>query len=308
MQSKRSRAPDKGLACSFLIPLLGGCFSSFSPSRNGNAQRWLAWFDCPAKTPRKTRQSPRRLSERTPSVPTHRRLNPHFFATSYIPAANTPQPMGLTMQIIPAQLTSNDTRKQVRSAHNVPFQRPDRGACPTKTLLLGRNCPHPHPPPLTPDAEKTEPGSYYMIKEVRMTALVISSNWGFCCGEMPGRCLLALPGRCLLAVTARDHPDTPHQVLRLSPLVDERRSLRKQPWAAVAHGNLYHFAVLLDNNQFPPWRDENSFSFEEGIDGEHESPEIQTPRTFRRQTAPRFLSLLAAVLRNVYAVAAIRGS
>ncbi|CAN0526346.1 unnamed protein product, partial [Ectocarpus sp. 12 AP-2014] len=56
-------------------------FSFFSrlPSRNGNAQRWLAWFDCPAKTPRKTRQSPRRLSEITPSLPTNIRLKPHFF-------------------------------------------------------------------------------------------------------------------------------------------------------------------------------------------------------------------------------------
>ncbi|CAN0526356.1 unnamed protein product [Ectocarpus sp. 12 AP-2014] len=99
-----------------------------------------------------------------------------------------------------------------------------------------------------------------MIKEVRMTALVVSSNWGFCCGEMPGRCLWTLPGRCLLAVTARDHPDTPHQVLPLSPLVEKYKLLRKQSWAAVAHGNLYHLAVRLDDNHFPPWSHEHSFS------------------------------------------------
>lgn len=50
--------------------------------------------------------------------------SPQFYATFCTPVAKTPQPMGLTMQIIPAQLTPNDTRKQVRSAHNIPFQRP----------------------------------------------------------------------------------------------------------------------------------------------------------------------------------------
>ncbi|CAN0418505.1 unnamed protein product [Ectocarpus sp. 12 AP-2014] len=102
-----------------------------------------------------------------------------------------------------------------------------------------------------------------MIKEVRMTALVLSSNWGFCCGEVPGRCLLALPGRCLLAVTARDHPDTPHQVLRLSPLVEKYKSLRNrgQPWPTAIcttwqccwTTTTFHRGVM--NTAFHSWRE-----------------------------------------------------